>query len=83
MCSEDNADVHDIELLQYISVDCAKLKRLLQGRLRSEPVSVKADLHNFMLLDLDIVKLVHLYLHKGACCYGSYYVYWFRNNIMC
>uniref|UniRef100_A0A7M4ET45 Neurofibromin n=1 Tax=Crocodylus porosus TaxID=8502 RepID=A0A7M4ET45_CROPO len=30
VCSEDNADVHDIELLQYISVDCAKLKRLLQ-----------------------------------------------------
>lgn len=31
VCSEDNADVHDIELLQYISVDCSKLKRLLQG----------------------------------------------------
>ncbi|XP_077775582.1 neurofibromin isoform X3 [Podarcis muralis] len=30
VCSEDNADVHDIELLQYISVDCAKLKRILQ-----------------------------------------------------
>uniref|UniRef100_A0A8C8VGU5 Neurofibromin 1 n=1 Tax=Pelusios castaneus TaxID=367368 RepID=A0A8C8VGU5_9SAUR len=30
VCSEDNADVHDIELLQYISVDCIKLKRLLQ-----------------------------------------------------
>uniref|UniRef100_A0A8C2U7P3 Neurofibromin n=1 Tax=Coturnix japonica TaxID=93934 RepID=A0A8C2U7P3_COTJA len=30
VCSEDNADVHDIELLQYISVDCSKLKRLLQ-----------------------------------------------------
>lgn len=32
VCSEDNADVHDIELLQYISVDCAKLKRILQGK---------------------------------------------------
>lgn len=31
MCSEDNVDVHDIELMQYISVDCSKLKRLLQG----------------------------------------------------
>ncbi|XP_074869403.1 neurofibromin isoform X2 [Carettochelys insculpta] len=30
VCSEDNADVHDIELLQYISVDCVKLKRILQ-----------------------------------------------------
>ncbi|XP_043860258.1 neurofibromin isoform X3 [Dromiciops gliroides] len=30
VCSEDNVDVHDIELLQYINVDCAKLKRLLQ-----------------------------------------------------
>ncbi|KAM6466310.1 neurofibromin isoform 2-T2 [Liasis olivaceus] len=30
VCSEDNADVHDIELLQYISVDCTKLKRILQ-----------------------------------------------------
>uniref|UniRef100_A0A8C5N5E9 Neurofibromin n=1 Tax=Leptobrachium leishanense TaxID=445787 RepID=A0A8C5N5E9_9ANUR len=30
VCSEDNADVHDIELMQYINVDCAKLKRLLQ-----------------------------------------------------
>uniref|UniRef100_A0A8C5SAB8 Neurofibromin 1 n=1 Tax=Laticauda laticaudata TaxID=8630 RepID=A0A8C5SAB8_LATLA len=30
VCSEDNADVHDIELLQYISVDCIKLKRILQ-----------------------------------------------------
>ncbi|KAG8451956.1 hypothetical protein GDO86_003952 [Hymenochirus boettgeri] len=30
MCSEDNADVHDIDLIQYINVDCAKLKRLLQ-----------------------------------------------------
>lgn len=32
VCSEDNVDVHDIELLQYINVDCAKLKRLLKGR---------------------------------------------------
>ncbi|KAG8587293.1 hypothetical protein GDO81_005630 [Engystomops pustulosus] len=31
VCSEDNADVHDIDLIQYINVDCAKLKRLLQG----------------------------------------------------
>lgn len=31
MCSEDNVDVHDIELMQYINVDCLKLKRLLQG----------------------------------------------------
>lgn len=31
VCSEDNVDVHDIELLQYINVDCAKLKRLLKG----------------------------------------------------
>ncbi|XP_077338539.1 neurofibromin isoform X1 [Lithobates pipiens] len=30
VCSEDNADVHDIDLIQYINVDCAKLKRLLQ-----------------------------------------------------
>ncbi|KAM4796529.1 neurofibromin isoform 2-T2 [Rhinophrynus dorsalis] len=30
VCSEDNADVHDIELIQYINVDCSKLKRLLQ-----------------------------------------------------
>lgn len=33
MCSEDNVDVHDIELMQYINVDCSKLKRLLQGLL--------------------------------------------------
>lgn len=33
MCSEDNVDVHDIELMQYINVDCSKLKRLLQGKL--------------------------------------------------
>lgn len=33
VCSEDNVDVHDIELMQYINVDCAKLKRLLQGLL--------------------------------------------------
>lgn len=31
VCSEDNIDVHDIELIQYINVDCCKLKRLLQG----------------------------------------------------
>ena len=31
VCSEDTVDVHDIELIQYINVDCAKLKRLLQG----------------------------------------------------
>ncbi|XP_041660852.1 neurofibromin isoform X2 [Cheilinus undulatus] len=30
VCSEDNVDVHDIELMQYINVDCSKLKRLLQ-----------------------------------------------------
>ncbi|XP_068124583.1 neurofibromin isoform X4 [Hyperolius riggenbachi] len=30
VCSEDNADVHDLDLIQYINVDCAKLKRLLQ-----------------------------------------------------
>uniref|UniRef100_A0A6I8R1J3 Neurofibromin n=1 Tax=Xenopus tropicalis TaxID=8364 RepID=A0A6I8R1J3_XENTR len=30
VCSEDNADVHDIDLIQYINVDCSKLKRLLQ-----------------------------------------------------
>ncbi|KAI1903671.1 hypothetical protein AGOR_G00029600 [Albula goreensis] len=30
VCSEDTVDVHDIELIQYINVDCAKLKRLLQ-----------------------------------------------------
>uniref|UniRef100_A0A8C5EQ88 Neurofibromin 1b n=1 Tax=Gouania willdenowi TaxID=441366 RepID=A0A8C5EQ88_GOUWI len=30
MCSEDNVDVHDIDLMQYINVDCSKLKRLLQ-----------------------------------------------------
>lgn len=35
MCTEDNVDVHDIELMQYINVDCSKLKRLLQGQLRS------------------------------------------------
>ncbi|KAL2095360.1 hypothetical protein ACEWY4_010079 [Coilia grayii] len=29
-CTEDTVDVHDIELIQYINVDCAKLKRLLQ-----------------------------------------------------
>lgn len=33
VCSEDNVDVHDIELMQYINVDCSKLKRLLQGQL--------------------------------------------------
>lgn len=38
MCTEDNVDVHDIELMQYINVDCSKLKRLLQGRgLCSQP----------------------------------------------
>lgn len=31
VCSEDTVDVHDIELIQYINVDCSKLKRLLQG----------------------------------------------------
>lgn len=31
VCSEDNVDVHDIELMQYINVDCSKLKKLLQG----------------------------------------------------
>ncbi|XP_051540739.1 neurofibromin isoform X1 [Myxocyprinus asiaticus] len=30
VCSEDNVDVHDIELIQYINVDCCKLKGLLQ-----------------------------------------------------
>uniref|UniRef100_A0A4W5KLB6 Neurofibromin n=1 Tax=Hucho hucho TaxID=62062 RepID=A0A4W5KLB6_9TELE len=30
LCSEDTVDVHDIELIQYINVDCAKLKKLLQ-----------------------------------------------------
>ncbi|XP_077578071.1 neurofibromin [Stigmatopora nigra] len=30
VCVEDNVDVHDIELMQYINVDCSKLKRLLQ-----------------------------------------------------
>ncbi|XP_049581582.1 neurofibromin isoform X11 [Syngnathus scovelli] len=30
VCLEDNVDVHDIELMQYINVDCSKLKRLLQ-----------------------------------------------------
>uniref|UniRef100_A0A674CRY8 Neurofibromin 1 n=1 Tax=Salmo trutta TaxID=8032 RepID=A0A674CRY8_SALTR len=30
VCSEDTVDVHDIELMQYINVDCFKLKRLLQ-----------------------------------------------------
>uniref|UniRef100_A0A668AWN6 Neurofibromin 1 n=1 Tax=Myripristis murdjan TaxID=586833 RepID=A0A668AWN6_9TELE len=30
VCSEDTVDVHDIELMQYINVDCSKLKRLLQ-----------------------------------------------------
>lgn len=35
MCLEDNVDVHDIELMQYINVDCSKLKRLLQGYLQS------------------------------------------------
>ncbi|XP_048119775.1 neurofibromin isoform X1 [Alosa alosa] len=30
VCSEDTVDVHDIELIQYINVDCTKLKRLLQ-----------------------------------------------------
>ncbi|KAM5179673.1 neurofibromin isoform 1-T1 [Mantella aurantiaca] len=30
VCSEDNADVHDLDLIQYINVDCVKLKRLLQ-----------------------------------------------------
>ncbi|XP_075993756.1 neurofibromin isoform X2 [Genypterus blacodes] len=29
VCSEDNVDVHDIELMQYINVDCSKLKKLL------------------------------------------------------
>ncbi|XP_039612599.1 neurofibromin isoform X2 [Polypterus senegalus] len=30
MCSEDTVDIHDIELIQYINVDCSKLKRILQ-----------------------------------------------------
>ncbi|XP_035391713.1 neurofibromin isoform X2 [Electrophorus electricus] len=30
VCSEDTVDVHDIELIRYINVDCSKLKRLLQ-----------------------------------------------------
>ncbi|CAB1316220.1 unnamed protein product, partial [Coregonus sp. 'balchen'] len=30
VCTEDTVDVHDIELIQYINVDCAKLKKLLQ-----------------------------------------------------
>nr|XP_033778429.1 neurofibromin isoform X3 [Geotrypetes seraphini] len=30
VCSEENVDIHDIELMQYINVDCSKLKRLLQ-----------------------------------------------------
>ncbi|KAI4887778.1 hypothetical protein NFI96_006548 [Prochilodus magdalenae] len=30
VCSEDAVDVHDIELIRYINVDCSKLKRLLQ-----------------------------------------------------
>ncbi|KAM9801137.1 neurofibromin isoform 1-T1 [Neosynchiropus ocellatus] len=30
VCLEDTVDVHDIELMQYINVDCSKLKRLLQ-----------------------------------------------------
>lgn len=37
MCTEDNVDVHDIELMQYINVDCSKLKRLLQGQLSPSP----------------------------------------------
>ncbi len=32
VCAEDTVDVHDIELIQYINVDCCKLKRLLQGK---------------------------------------------------
>jgi len=32
VCTEDTVDVHDIELIQYINVDCSKLKRLLQGK---------------------------------------------------
>lgn len=35
VCTEDNVDVHDIELMQYINVDCSKLKRLLQGQFPS------------------------------------------------
>uniref|UniRef100_A0A8B9GUI7 Neurofibromin 1b n=1 Tax=Astyanax mexicanus TaxID=7994 RepID=A0A8B9GUI7_ASTMX len=30
VCTEDAVDVHDIELIRYINVDCSKLKRLLQ-----------------------------------------------------
>ncbi|XP_048468774.1 neurofibromin isoform X1 [Rhincodon typus] len=30
ICSEDSTDVNDIELIQHINVDCARLKRLLQ-----------------------------------------------------
>ncbi|TRY54116.1 hypothetical protein DNTS_031164 [Danionella cerebrum] len=30
VCTEDTVDFHDIELIQYINVDCSKLKRLLQ-----------------------------------------------------
>ena len=37
MCSEDTVDVHDIELMQYINVDCSKLKRLLQGEAHMSP----------------------------------------------
>ncbi|XP_055244386.1 neurofibromin-like [Gorilla gorilla gorilla] len=34
VCSEDNVDVHDVELYQYINVDCGKLKRLLKGKFK-------------------------------------------------
>ncbi|XP_045069899.1 uncharacterized protein LOC121556694 isoform X4 [Coregonus clupeaformis] len=36
VCSEDTVDVHDIELMQYINVDCSKLKRMLQVVQREE-----------------------------------------------
>lgn len=57
VCSEDNVDVHDIELLQYINVDCAKLKRLLKGRFKCIS-AVNIINHSIMniiiLLELDI-----------------------------
>lgn len=48
MCTEDNVDVHDIELMQYINVDCSKLKRLLQGGVlcfRTASLSFLSPLH--------------------------------------
>lgn len=63
VCSEDNVDVHDIELLQYINVDCAKLKRLLKGKCRciseTKHCRWKASVLNVQVFCTNCVELEH------------------------